>query len=438
MFNLVVIQPTFTLMVNKGGTGRGTVTSTSPPGAIDCGEVCSVDFADGPEVSLAPNADPGSVFGGWSGCDSVVGTICTVTMNANRTVTATFDLQIFGPAANFAVGRSPVSAAVGNLNGDGALDLVVANNGDGNVLVLLGDGTGSFVAAGNFPVGLNPASVVIGDLNGDGMLDVAVPNAGSNDVYVLLGDATGSFVAGTGSPFAVGTAPSGVAIGDLNGDGVLDLAVANQGSNDVSVLLGDATGSFVAATGSPFAVGTAPSGVAIGDLNGDGVLDLAVANELTSDISILLGDGTGFFSPATPFAVGGSPVSVAIGDLNGDGALDLAVAPRGSSVAVLLGDGTGSFGTATHFPVGNGPSSVVIGDFNGDLMLDLAAANNGSNNISVVLGNGAGSFGPATDFGVDSVPVSMAIGDLNADLKLDLVVANLGSDNVSVLLNATP
>ncbi len=145
------------------------------------------------------------------------------------------------------------------------------------------------------------------------------------------------------------------------------------------------------------------------------------------------------FGTPTNFSVGTSPVSVTVGDFNGDGKSDLAVANAGSSnVSVLLGTGTGSFGTATNFTVGTVPRSVTVGDFNGDGKSDLAVANGSNNNVSVLLGTGTGSFGPATNFTVGSSPRSVAVGDFNGDGKSDLATANYNGGNVSVFLNADP
>jgi len=108
-----------------------------------------------------------------------------------------------------------------------------------------------------FQVGALPVSVAVGDFNGDGTLDLAIANSGDNTVTVLLGTGTGGFTAAPGSPFRVGVGPRSVVVGDLNGDGKLDLAIANSGDNTVTVLLGTGTGGFTAAPGSPFRVGTA-------------------------------------------------------------------------------------------------------------------------------------------------------------------------------------
>ncbi len=260
----------------------------------------------------------------------------------------------------------------------------MANEGSGTVSVLLGTGTGSFGAKTDFTIGGQPYSVAIADLNSDGKPDLAVANA--NTVSVLLGTGTGSF--GAKTDFETGIVPYWVAIADLNGDGNPDLVVTNYNSNTVSVLLGTGTGSFGANT--EFALGTQsnPAFVAIADLNGDGKPDLAVANDASNTISVLLGTGTGSFGANTDFANAnsGDPIAVAIADLNGDGKPDLAVANMvRSAVSVLLGTGTGSFGASTDFASGGWPIAVAIADLNGDGRPDLALGNYYSATVSVLL-----------------------------------------------------
>ena len=225
-------------------------------------------------------------------------------------------------------------------------------------------------------------------------------------------------------------------VGDVNGDGRPDLAVANFTSNNVSVLLGNGDGTFQPARS--YGAGTNPNSVAVGDVNGDGRPDLAVANASGNTVSVLLGNGDGTFQPARSYGAGTNPQSVAVGDFNGDGRPDLAVANYYSNdVLVLLGNGDGTFQPVMSFDAGTNPISVAVGDINGDGRPDLAVANANSNNVSVLLGNGDGTFQPARTFGVGNNPFSVAVGDVNGDGRPDLAVANANSNNVSVLINNT-
>jgi hypothetical protein len=255
-------------------------------------------------------------------------------------------------------------------------------------------------------------------------------------VSVLLGNGDGTFQPAVNYP--VGSGARSVTVGDFNGDGKLDLAVANLSDNNVTTLLGNGDGTFAAAGN--YAVGTGAVSVAAGDFNGDGKLDLAVANFYSANVSVLLGNGNGTFQPLAfrTLPPGLHPSSIALGDFNADGRLDLAVGKSlGTNVSVLLGNGDGTFQDAVDYPTGNVPYWVTVGDFNGDGKLDLAVANEGSNNVSVLLGNGNGSFATAVNYLAGGAPIALGAADFNGDGKVDLAVANEGTDNVSVLLNTT-
>ena len=303
--------------------------------------------------------------------------------------------------------------------------------------------TVSFTSQGDSAVGPHPQWVAVGDFNRDGKQDLAVANAGSNTVSVLLGNGDGTFQAAM--TFAAGANPHAVAVGDFNGDGKLDLAVASAGSSTVSVLLGNGDGTFQAPRAFP--AGSGPNFLAVGDFNGDGVQDLATANfgsntPADTTVSVLLGNGDGTFRPPQTFGVGRGPLWVAAGDFNGDGRLDLAVPNFGdTTVSVLLGNGDGTFQAARNFPAGgSGPASVAVGDFNGDGRQDLAVTLYGDgsgNTLAVLLGNGDGTFGAPLIFGVGPGPVSSAVADFNGDGIQDLAVANWDRNvghTVSVLL----
>jgi len=271
----------------------------------------------------------------------------------------------------------------------------------------------------------------VADFNADGRPDLAVANFGSDDVSILLGLGDGTFADQV--CYGAGNAPHCVAAADFNDDGHLDLAVANATSDDVSILLGLGDGTF--ADQVRYAAGDLPQSVAAGDFNADGHLDLAVANFDSDDVSILPGLGNGTFAAQVRYGTGDSPRSVATGDFNGDGHLDLAVANGFSDdVSILLGLGDGTFAAQVAYAAGDSPRSVAARDFNGDGHLDLAVANFVTNDVSILLGLGNGTFAAQVPYGAGNGPQSVAAGDFNGDGHLDLAVANFASDDVSILL----
>ena len=350
----------------------------------------------------------------------------------------------FREALKYAAGTFPQSVAVGDFNGDGKVDVVVANTFSNNVSVLLGNGDGKFSPAVNYSVSANtsanPYAVVVADFNGDGRSDLVLANFGSNEIAVLLGNGNGTFKAAVNYP--VGKTPLGVAVSDFNGDGKADLVVANQDSNNSSILLGNGDGTFVAAVN--YSAGSSPQAVAVGDFNTDGKIDLALPNRFSNSVSMLIGKGDGTFAPPVTSALGSyrlsHPVSLAVGDFNRDGKSDLAVANLGTtptiagSVSILLGKGDGTFGDAVNYSVSVFPASIAVGDFNGDGKSDLAVVNQDSGNVSILLGNGDGTFGTAVNYNAGFGPDAVVIGDFNGDGKSDLAVANAGSGDVSILL----
>jgi Bacterial Ig-like domain (group 3)/FG-GAP-like repeat len=250
---------------------------------------------------------------------------------------------------------------------------------------------------GNFPV-----AVRTGDFNSDGLLDLVVANAGDNTVSILLGNGEGTFTEASGSPVAVGTFPFFLVVADFNGDGRVDVAVTNDDDGTVSVLLSNGDGTFFNAPGSPVPSGNyAPCPIVAADFNGDGIVDLAVANftpdsgQSVSNVVILLGKGDGSFTnaPGSPVLVGLYPFAMVAADFNQDGNTDLAVDdygeisdPTTQSLTLLLGDGKGGFsvaGAATQ--LGDSPQDLAPGDFNGDGTIDLAVPNLADFTTSILL-----------------------------------------------------
>jgi len=242
----------------------------------------------------------------------------------------------FQTADNYAAGAGPHCVAVGDFNADGRPDLAVANANSNNVSILLDNANGTFQAAVNYSAGVNPIFVAVGDFNADGRPDIAVANYLDGSISILLDNQDGTFQSAVN--YAVGLQPIFIAVGDYNGDGRPDLAVANANSNNVSILLSRGNGAFQAAVN--YATGSGPASIAVRDFNADGRLDLAVPNYNNGGdggVSILRGNADGTFVMPITIAAGAGPVSLGVGDFNGDGRPDLAVANfSGNNISVLL------------------------------------------------------------------------------------------------------
>ena len=365
---------------------------------------------------------------------AVLAVVTLTSMFTSRTAIAA--CPGFATAVNKTASSAPASVAIGDFNGDGNLDLAVANaSGAANdVSVFLATGSGTFANAVNYAAGSGSSAIVTADFNRDGRLDLAVANNGSDDVSILLGNGNGTF--GTASSVGADAGPVSLAADDFNRDGKLDLAVANASGNDVIILLGDGAGAFT--FNGAFSGDDGVNSVAAADFNNDGIIDLAVANTISNDISILPGLGDGTFDSANNSGAINGVESVAVGDFNRDGNADVAV-PTGLNgnvdVAILVGDGAFGLSPAAYFPVDDVPTFAAVGDFNGDGRPDLAVADSGGSIVSILLGQGNGAFAAAVAIGAHASPSWVAVGDLNNDGRADLAVANRNSGDVSILLN---
>ena len=385
-----------------------------------------------------------------TGAVSPTGTVAFLdTSNANyalgsATLGPVASTLSFVTSANPATGPYPSSVAVGDFNGDGIADIVVANYGNltggESLTILLGHGDGTFTAEPVSPAtGTAPYVVVVGDFNGDGIPDLAVANSYSDTLTILLGKGDGTFT--TAASPATGYTPTSIAVGDFNGDGNADLAVSNSYSNTISILLGDGHGNFTPAA-SPV-TGSYPYFVATGDFNGDGIPDLAVANSHDDTLTILLGKGDGTFTTAASPSTGSFPASIAVGDFNGDGNADLAIVnagvdAEGNTVTILLGDGHGNFTVAPSPVTATFPRYIAVADFNGDGYPDLAVADEGGNAVTILLGRGDGTFtATAVSPPTGSYPDSIAVGDFNGDGVPDVVVPNQNFGSSSSTETAT-
>jgi hypothetical protein len=356
----------------------------------------------------------------------------------------------FATSVNYpSVGNSPYGLAVADVNGDGRADLVTGNNSSGNISVLLGQATaGTFGAAATYASGTgNPIGISAGDVNGDGRPDVVVANNGGG-VSVLLnsGSAPGTF------PTRVSYAANGsrmVALRDVNGDGLLDIATAGFNDGTLGVLLNSSTtpGTFL-----PVAYyagnGSSATGVAVGDVNGDGRADVVTCDRVSASIGVFLNSSStpGTFLPVATYATGGNaPFAVALGDLDGDGRLDVIVANATSNqVGVLLNRAStpGTFQPVANYSGGGStPVELAVADVNGDGRLDVATTNSQSSAVGVLLGSATtpGTLGAPVAFstGAGSGPRGVALQDVNADGRPDLVTAGFSNNTVNVLLNTS-
>lgn len=350
----------------------------------------------------------------------------------------------------YALGGStrPLGITLADFNADGRLDLLTANDPTQSLSLLYGQGNGTLGQLMVLPAtGAGAVALKVGDLNRDGRPDAVV--AGASSGGVLLGTATGVLIPPSLQfQLRMTSNPGALALGDVNGDGQPDLvavaanSTANIHDEQASVLLGRVNGSFAPAVTYPLAAGSQPEAVALGDVNGDGRPDMAVASVGTDAVQVLLNLGNGAFGAATSYAMGAGtgPLGMAVADVNGDGLPDLLTANHVGSVGVRLNSGSGQFGPAATYPVGASPVGLAVGDVNNDGFPDVVTAGFGSDQLSVLLGAGAGLFGQVTNYasGPGSSPISVAIGDVDGGGAPDLVSANFSAGTAGVFLSESP
>jgi len=330
----------------------------------------------------------------------------------------------------------PCALDVGDINGDGHLDVVTPNSDfdhaetlDNLTSVLYGDGQGHlsepvpYVSGDDIPVGVRVA-----DVDGSGMLDVVVVNSDAGTLTVLLN--FGDQQLGDAGRVGAGEAPVIADVGDVNGDGVLDVAVA--ATNEVRVALGRGDGNFEPSASFP------REGILwatrLLDLDGDGATDMLATNTTTATMHVWYGDGLGQLLDGGQLDMPGLPLGIADADLDVDGNLDLLVS-HSFGLAVLMGQPGGGFAPMTNVTAGVGPRDAAVADYDQDGILDAAVLNSTSQDVTMTIGRGGGELEIEATYAVGSLPSGIEAGDFNEDGVPDLAISNQLSNTVGLILS---
>jgi hypothetical protein len=346
----------------------------------------------------------------------------------------------------FTVGDNPRSLSPGDLDGDGDLDIAIANGGDSNVSLLINNGAGQFTPFDDrFAVGANPQSIEAVDVDGDDLADIITSDESAGTVSVLINQGNLTFaqrvVLDTGG---VGFRPYTVTVADINGDGRKDVVVANVFDTApfgrIALFFQELGGTFSAAQQiDAGATALKPRAVFLADFDGDGDLDIATANENSNNVSILDNDGAGTFTTVDEVEAGEGPFWVGAADLDNDGVVDLFVANKPTNqVTPLINDGTGEFTPADPIEIGQATEYIGLGDLDGDGVKDLVSANSGDGTVTALLvrGDREIAFQPIAPITIEGNPHWAEARDFNGDGVDDIMSVNGNDNELHITLSA--
>jgi len=357
------------------------------------------------------------------------------------------DALSFSDPLNITTRRSPTDITTGDVNNDGYIDILVINVGSNftmggkrfydTVSIFKNDGKGNFTSTTEHIVGKKPARVITGDLNNDGLLDIATSNRVGNNLTVILNKDGSKFHSAINYSLVVqGKSGRSFRIGDVSGDGYQDLISLCSGTNTIGVVINNGDGTFKDYI--DYTAGHSPTDLFLGDYDGDGDLDVTTANILDGTVSIISNNGDGTYATFEFYYVGGWPRGITNGDLDGDNDLEIITANYlGASLSIRYNDGNGYFPKRFDKPIAVEPFAVVIDDIDKDGHLDLISADEGLFELVIVFNDGDGNFVKRnkTSYGLGGYPYAILYHDLNDDGEKDLVTSNNGQQSISILWN---
>jgi hypothetical protein len=431
-----------------GGSNNGNVCTQSS----DCaGAMCLQDGTLNLAASIDLMSFPAGLVQGKFDNDQIDDLIIAKANDDSiQFVKGTGDSNFFMPSVNLLpAGHSPVGLAAADLDGDGHLDLVAANEGSsdtspGAVTVLKGDGMGGFtlveqndptkpgMSIDSLPTDIGTSEVAIGKIDANPTLDVLALNTRANTISVFNSD--GHFALTPHGSIPTMGAPQDMVLVDLNGDSKLDLVLAATNNDAVTVQLGNGDGTF--GTAQSYPVGTAPTRVSVADMNGDHILDIVSANSRSGDMTVLLATAPGVFGPGRTFVADAEPQTVGLGDYTGDGLLDVVSATQGGdspTVAVLRNLGNGALHAVEDLAAGASPSGLAVADVDNDGWPDLVVAGQGG--TVMVFPSGPSGLRLPAELNVGGRPVAVAAADLNGDGIPDIATVDGQNGGISVIMS---